>query len=177
MPLIGPRVILPDWSVGTVEQGAAMQAERDRLRAASFVLVRIRGSAGTGDVLRCRGCNGRHEFLTLRCIPQPFSGLQGGLFGYYHTLGVTGAAMTLSPAERARFDAVARLFDGRPDLAAGHPQTARIIATPERDVDLGAISLGILTPITKAEARRYADRINARGIHPPFTLPGLGLEV
>jgi hypothetical protein len=60
-----------------------------------------------------------------------------------------------------------------PDLATSHPFTARSLHVAERDMDWGAISLGILIPITPTKARQLAAAINSRGIHPRFTLPGL----
>jgi hypothetical protein len=170
---MGPRIMLPNWRIGTADEAARMQAERDRILASRFFLVRIRGNSGMGDVLRCRGCGGRHQYLTLACISQPFSGLTGGLFAYYHTLGVSGAVEALSPAQRARVQHIARVLNGQPDLASSHPRTARGIATAERDMDLGAVSLGVLEPVSRAEARRLVQRINGTGLQPPLILPGL----
>lgn len=169
MPLIGPRVVLPDWSIGTPEQAAEMDAEKRQLAANQFFLVRI---SGQWDRWRCRNCHSHHPYLTLRCIEQPFSGLTGGLYAVWKAVGAHEVLPTLSPAQRAKFDRVAGLFSGV-DLASSHPRTARGLAVAETDADLGAIALGILTPVSKAHAQALLDRINVYLRADPLKVPGL----
>jgi hypothetical protein len=168
MPLIGPRVYLPDWTIGTPEQAEAMRRERERIEAANYFLVRI---SGQWDRWRCRNCGGKHPYLTLRCIEQPFSGLTGGLYAVWHHVGANGIMPTLSPAQRAKFDRLAGIFAGV-DLSASHPQMARNVGTAEKDIDLGAIALGILEPIARATAQALVKRINV-ALQPPLVVPGL----
>jgi hypothetical protein len=169
----GPRVVLLDFSLGTPEQAIAIERERQRLLAAKFYLVKTSGNGGLGEGLRCRNCSGRHRYLTLRCVEQPFDGLSQGVYAYLKVAGDTGAVAYMNPAQRARYDAAGQLFGPLADLATSHPQTARRFQGDERDLDVAAVALGILDPISKAMAQRLADRINLRGARPPFTLPGL----
>lgn len=167
---VSDTIELP-WFMPTPE---AMR-ERRRILAGRYFLVRAAGGPA-GEIWRCGRCNGKHRYFTLMCKEQPFSGLTGGLYAFWHVVGAHGAATYLSDAQRGRLRELSRLFGpsrDAPDLASAHPQTARQIATAERDADLGALALGILEPITQSEAQRYADRINAAGIRPAFTLPGL----
>lgn len=171
-----PSVILPDFSLGTPEQAIAIERERTRLLASKFFLVKISGNAGIGEGLRCRNCGGRHRHLTLLCCEQPFDGLTQGVYAYLKVAGDTGAAAYMNPAQRARYEAAGKLFGpvaNAADLATSHPQTARRIQGDVRDMDVAAVALGILDPISKAMAQQLANRINARGIRPKFTLPGL----
>ncbi len=163
-----PRVVLPDWTIGTPEEAARLEAERQRILASSYFLVRI---SGQWDRWRCRNCHGHHPYLTLRCIEQPFSGLDGGLYAVWKAVGAHEVLPTLSPAQRAKFDRVAALFSGA-DLASSHPRTARGLAVAETDADLGAISLGLLEPISKTKAQVLVDRINIY-LKPPLVVPGL----
>lgn len=146
-------------------------AERERLLATKYVLVRI---AGNGEVWRCGRCNQKHSHLTLGCISQPFTGLDGGLYAYWKTVGDTGAVKFLSPVERERFNRLSGLFGTGPDLATAHPLTARAINPGGRDLEYGAFALGLLEPIKRAEALSLVRRINLKGFK--LVLPGL-LEV
>jgi hypothetical protein len=163
-------IALP-WFVPTRE---ALK-ERRKILAGRYFLVRAAGGPA-GEIWRCRRCNGKHRYFTLMCKEQPFSGLTGGLYAFWHTVGAQGAAAYLSDAQRARLREMSKLFgpsQDAPDLATAHPQTVRQFATAETDADLGALALGILEPITQTEAQRYADRINAAAGRRIFTLPGL----
>lgn len=147
--------------------------DRERLLAGQFFLVNIaRGAAG--EIWRCRRCRGKHRYLTLMCVEQPFSGLTGGLYAYWHTVGAHGAEAFLTTSERARLDAIAaQINPGRADLASSHPETARAIGTGERDADVGALALGLLEPIKADKARDLVRRINMRAGGDVLTLPGL----
>lgn len=172
-----PEIALP-WFLPSAET----MAEQERLLAGRFFLVKI---AGNGEVWRCRRCGGKHRYLTLMCVEQPFSGLTRGLYAYYRTVGVHGAMNYLTPAERSRYAELARMFGplDTPDLATSHPLMARSMGTGERDADLGALSftatepsstaLGLVERISRDKAARLAARINSRGIKPPFVLEGL----
>jgi hypothetical protein len=171
-------IVLPPWMM-TREQ----EKEQRRILAGRYFLVKI---AGNGDVWRCRHCKGKHRYLTLMCVEQPFSGLTRGLFAYYKTVGMHGAQAYLSPVERARYAALSKMFrplDGAPDIATAHPQFARHVNTAERDADVGAFTfvatepsstaLGLVEPVSRDKAARLVARINARGIKPPLVVEGL----
>lgn len=175
LPTLGKEIPRP-WFLPSAE----VLAEQRRILEGTYFLVRIRGNGGIGEALVCDpkkgGCGRKHDYLTLRCVEQPFSGLTGGLFAYYRAVGDNGLVNTLSPTEQQRFAAVqssvgwmARL----PDLATHHPETARGMGLDARDAQLAAVALGILEPIPPSLARKYRDRINARGVRPRFTLPGM----
>lgn len=160
------RVVLPNWTIGTPEQAEAIEEHRRRLLASRYFLVKI---AGNGDVWRCRNCNAKHTYLTLHCIEQPFPGVYGGLYAYYHTVTASGAHLAFDPVQQARYDRFKELFDLQqlPDLATGHPMLARALATSDNEADIGALSLGVLEPITKTEAERFAGWIRDRGCSRP----------
>lgn len=173
-----PEIALP-WFYPSEET----EAEQERILKSRFFLVRI---AGNGDVWRCGRCGGKHEYLTLMCVPQPFSGLSRGLFAYWKTVGAHGAEQHLPPAERSRLKDLDRMFaatNGLPDLATSHPETVRSLQVAERDADIGAYSfvavkpgptaLGLVEPIARVRALKLAERINLRGIKPAFVLEGV----
>lgn len=175
LPTLGKEIPRP-WFLPSPET----LAEQRRIMESTYFLVSIRGTTSPlGEWLRCDpkkgGCGGKHEYITLRCCPQPFSGITGGLFAYWRAVGDNGLANSLSPSERARYDALTNALGGIPDLAASHPELARTLTRglAPNDAQIGAVALGILEPIPPTLARRYADRINARGCRPRFTLPGI----
>lgn len=177
--MIESPLVLP-WFIPS----AATVREQERILRGRFFLVKI---AGNGEVWRCRRCGGKHRYLTLMCVEQPFSGLTRGLFAYWKTVGAHKAQAYLTPAERARYAELERMFGpaarGLPDFAAAHPQTARGVGTAERDADMGAISLvatdpsatalGMVEVISRDKAARLVERINARGLKPPLLVEGI----
>lgn len=154
--------------------------EQQRILAGRYFLVKI---AGNGDVWRCRRCGGKHRYLTLMCVEQPFSGLTRGLYAYYRTVGVYGAESYLSPVERARYAELRRLFGDAPDIATSHPEFARQVGTADRDADVGAFTftatepsataLGLVEKIDRDKASRLVARINGRGLKPPLIVEGI----
>lgn len=153
----------------------------------SFYLVRIGGNDGTGEVWRCKGpdpknptgCGGKHPYLTLNCIEQPFSRATDGLYAYWYTVKEWGVDQMMRPGspEWVRFQQLSQQFGfaGTPDIASSHPQLARSLTSDltRRDGIRGSIGLGLLVEITPGEARMRRDAINARGCTPRFTLEGL----
>jgi hypothetical protein len=170
-------VRMPDGRLVDVPYLVSSETERERRRilTARFFLVR---QGSLGEIFRCGLCNGKHTYLTLRCVEQPFSGLGGGLVAYYRVMGTPEALARMHPAERERFAEVARIFDPisrATDLGARHPHLAATLGKAEllgeHDAALGAIALGILEPIPQTLAQRLLDRINVRGGR--LTVPGL----
>ena len=159
--------------------------EQQRILSSQYFLVRIRGNGGIGEALVCDpkkgGCGAKHDYLTLRCVEQPFSGITGGLLAYYAAAGDPALVNGLPPSERLRLDAmrralpggVGRVLDGLPDFATHHPEAARAMKLDAHDAQLAAVALGILEPIPSSLARKYRDRIRARGTRPRFDLPGM----
>lgn len=154
--------------------------EQKRILESSYFLVRIAGNASIGEALVCDpkrgGCGQKHQYLTLRCVEQPFSGITGGLYAYFRAVRDNGLEKFLTPSESARLEALdGEFFDGMPDLATMHPGLARQMTDGlgANDAQLAAVALGVLEPIPASLARKYRDRINARGVRPRFTLPGM----
>ncbi|MGE3267156.1 MAG: hypothetical protein AB7P40_00315 [Chloroflexota bacterium] len=174
LPTLGKEVPRP-WFLPSAET----LAHQRRILSSTYFLVRTKGNAGIGEALTCDprkgGCGAKHEFLTLRCVPQPFSAITGGLYAYYRAIGDNGLERMLSPSERARFDAIKEQMPlmGLPDLATHHPEMARSLGLAPNDAQLSGLALGVLEPIPPTLARKYRDRINARGIKPKFSLPGM----
>lgn len=155
-----------------------LEAQR-RILSSQYFLVRIGGNGGIGEALRCDptkgGCGAKHQYITLRCVEQPFSALTGGLYAYFRAVGDNGLERALTPSERERFEAIKRQvpFADLPDLATSHPEMARAGGLAPTDAQLSALALGVLEPIPPTLARRYAQRINDRGCRPRFELPGM----
>lgn len=149
-------------------------AERDRLLAARFFLVR---QGSLGEIFRCKRCNVKHAYMTLMCVERPFSGVAEGLWAYFQTMGTPQAMASMTSGERRRVQHVKQLFGpagaALPDLATLHPQFARGMRVSERDVQSAAIPLGILEEVPNALAQRFQDRINGKGLRPKLALPGL----
>ncbi|HEY1292940.1 MAG TPA: hypothetical protein VGJ60_07675 [Chloroflexota bacterium] len=123
-----------------------------RLRDSQYFLVRNRDGM-TGERYRCsvpelHNCNGLHEYLTYMGVYRPFRGLEGALWGYAQVRGDS----TLRH----------RLLDWAPHLAAGHPLTAQALRPNEPGVDIIAIAIGVLEPISKARAEQLMAEINSR---------------
>lgn len=174
--MLGPRVVLPDFSVGTLEQAVEIERQRNRILASKYHLVKISGNGGIGEILRCRNCGSSHRYMSLMCVERPWSGVEDGLRAYFQVAGDFAALRYMPPAQRARHEKARRLFQpsaGLADLASSHPQMARQIQGDLNDVDVGSVAIGLLEPISKSMAQQLANRINARGLKPPFTLPGL----
>jgi hypothetical protein len=146
------------------------QAERNALLTSQYFLVRI---AGNGDVWKCKHCGAKHNYITDQCIERPFSGIDGGLYGYWYTININNAADALTEKDKERYERLKGIFGGGPDLASSHPQTARSIGTEFNAGDKGAFALGVLVGITKKDAQDLQDRINDTGVKPRLLVPGL----
>jgi hypothetical protein len=144
--------------------------EQENILANMYFLVRQGDTFG--ERLKCVDCGGRHDYITLRCVPKPVNGLANGLYAYYRAIKDTGREHDLRPEEQTRFDTIIDLLMQMPDLSRTHPQLARqfVKDVGPKDAQLGAVSLGILEPISPTEARKLADDINTKGIRPRFEL-------
>jgi hypothetical protein len=161
-------LVLPSWLPSFEER-----RRKDEALARQYGLIRIAGNAGY-DLMRCGRCRGKHAYLTLMCEPQPFDGATRGVYAWFHALGLAGAELHMTPAERQRFANLRRMLNlGRQDFASAHPRTARQFGTAENDADVGAIPLGLWEPIAPTLAQRLLDRVNAKGPKPPLVVPGL----
>lgn len=162
-PRTVPIADVPDLEAHVRALGMLTDEDAVRLHAieqAQWVLVRI---DGIGERWRCNRCGCRHAHFTTLCVERPFRGLREGLRAYWHNAGVANPA-DLSPAMRRHKGLLDDLFDGKPPvaLAERHPEMARKLATPERDLDLGVFVLGTIDPIDDKTAREKIAQINAR---------------
>lgn len=161
---IAQEVTIP-WWVTSPER----EIEKKKLLMGQFFILR---QGELGEIFRCKNCKGKHTYYTLMCVERPFDGLRQGLLAYYHNIGLAGGEKYLSTLEYQRYQEISKKVGGR-NLADGHPQLARSIGTEANDYDIGALSLGLLEPITKRKAEVLAWNINLKGIKPEFRLEGL----
>lgn len=169
----GSAIVVPPY-VLTPEQ----DAERVKLLSSSFFLVK---QGSLGEIFRCGLCQTKHAYLTLRCVEQPFSGLDGGLVAFYKVMGRPSVQEQMRPDERARLRTVGRVFRPMldlPELGQRHPamsgQMAKAADLGDRDAMLASVALGILEPLSKEHAQRLLNRINLR--NGKLTVPGLNDE-
>jgi hypothetical protein len=156
---------------GVVERAALIRAlgfmppeqaaQFDALLDASYVLVRNDGAERARCNPRRGGCNAIHAHFTYLCIPRPFRGLHEGLYAYWANVGQRRDD-ELTAEQRSRLQSLGPLFTKSAPLATVHPRTARELGTRQDDVDLGAVLLGTLDPISPLQARLYAEQINMK---------------
>lgn len=148
--------------------------EQEALLASMYFLV-LQGDA-FGERLKCTECGRRHDYITLRCIPKPITGLANGLYAYYRALADNYTLGELHPKDRDRLEQIQEVIGQMPDLASVHPQMARKLVTDigPSDMKMGAVALGVLEGISETEAKRFEQQINDKGIKPRFRLAGVG---
>ena len=125
-----------------------------------------------GERLKCTVCGRRHDYITLMCVEKPISGLANGLYAYYRALKDAHVETELKPAQLTRLNEIYEVLQRMPDLSKVHPQLARKVVQDigPSDLQIGAVSLGILEGISPTEARSLVERINYTGIRPSYTL-------
>ena len=102
------------------------------------------------------GCGREHAYFTLMCIDQPFRGLNKALYAL--------------AAVREDNEMVRNILEWAPDIADGHPETARAWKPELPGQDLLGIALGFAEPITKARAEMLASLIQSKRPPRPFIL-------
>lgn len=144
--------------------------EQELILANMFFLVR-QGDA-FGERLKCVECGNRHDYITLKCIEKPITGIANGLYAYYRAIKDHHLEAELPPSQQSRLAEIQQMLQNMPDLGKVHPELARKVVQQigPSDLQLGAVSLGLLEPISPTEARRKADKINETGIRPKFVL-------
>jgi hypothetical protein len=136
-------------------------ARLDAIERASWCLVKM----DQGEYWRCGRCGCVHKVtgvgpvLTYYCVPFPCRGIREALAAHYKHAGARSG--DLSPRQRLGIEEVLG-DDETPELADHHPDLARRLHTPERDVEYVGLVLGTVEPISPEDARRYASLINAR---------------
>lgn len=109
-----------------------------------------------------RGCGRVHSHITYLCVELPFRGGDGLEQGLYLSM----RAATSDARRNSILTAVSKL----PDLAQGHPFTARDLEPDESGENWLAVLLSLPEPITRKEAEKFAMRINAKRPIIPFDI-------
>lgn len=160
--VIHPRIVEGDDGFERVE-GLMNRSEARQLNAilrSRFFLFRNDGG-DYGERMVCkaknpdgtwRGCGRTHSYITSMCIELPFRGGEGLEQG----LWLTFRAAHSDSRKAALLAAMSRL----PDLANGHPLTARDLAPKEPGENWLGVLLSLPEPITKQKAKEFAQRIN-----------------
>lgn len=161
-----PRKLTTSW----FQPNITTLQEQDNILSHMYFLVK-QGDV-FGERLICRECGARHDYITLRCVYKPITGLANGLYAYYRAIKDHQLEGDLSPGNQARFAEIQAALQNMPDLATVHPSLARKLAADlgPSDLQLGALSLGILEGISPTEAHRLADKINEKGLKPRYEL-------
>lgn len=107
-----------------------------------------------------RGCGLVHAYISYMCVELPFRGGQGLEEGFF----LSFKASTDEIRQRQILTALSRI----PDLAAGHPLTARDFQPESPGEDWLAVLVSLPEPITREQALKFQDRINSR--RPPTLL-------
>lgn len=178
-PLVLPdgRVITPRLTVGRDGTprvaGLMSRREWEQLRAieqSEYFIFKNDGGA-LGERLKCRwhtkdpatGLDDPfsapvfHMYFSYMCQPLPFRGLKNGLW-----------VMSRYATEEYKAD-ILKASTGIPELALGHPNTARDwLGTSLADETVAGILLALPEPITREQALHFIDRINEQ--RPPIRI-------
>lgn len=142
----------------------------DRILKSQYFLFRNDGGQ-YGERLVCRkqnpdgtfrGCGLKHMYITCMCIEMPFrggAGLEEGLW-------LTFRAAT----DEVRKNQIIRAISKLPDLATGHPMTARDLQPDDPGENWLSVLLSVPEPISREKAEYFARRINSRRPPYPFDL-------
>ncbi len=109
-----------------------------------------------------RGCGLVHSHITYMCRELPFRGGDGLEQGLYLSFRVA--------TDDARKNSLLTAISKLPDLANGHPLTARDFAPKESGEDWLGVLLSLPEPITRKEAEKFAARINDQRPPMPFSI-------
>lgn len=175
--VLGPKVETDDRGVLRVP-GFLTRSEQEQLEAvltAQFFLF-PNGTGDYGERMICRarnpdgsvrGCGQKHMHITSNCIELPFkggTGLEAGLFAVFRA--------TRDGAKRqqiqAALDHIPEFFARMPDVATGHPFSARDWRPDQPGDNWLAALISLPEVISVEKARRFAVRINES--HPPIRL-------
>lgn len=154
-----PTITLDDGQYRV--NGLMTRAEFDfieRVRMSRFYLVSNDGGE-LGERGKCRRCGLLHQYLTYMCIERPFRGLEEGLRTWLR-----------AGTDEAKRSKVVQALSNIPDLATGHPATARDLRPTQPGEAWYSLLIGVAEPITDAIAQRFAQRINDQRPPVPFVL-------
>lgn len=169
---IRPR--LQEDDDGTQRVAGLMTRSEERqlqavLRAQYFLFANQGGQYGERMVCRAqnpdgswRGCGRVHAYLTYLCCELPFRGGDGLERGLYLSMRVA--------TSDARKNSIMQAISKLPDLAEGHPFTARDLEPGQSGENWLAVLLSLPEPITRQQAEKFAARINDKRPPVPFDL-------
>lgn len=165
LPTLKKEIARP-WFLPSQE---VLDAQRQLLNNTYFL---VKQGDAFGERLRCTRCGRRHDYITLMCVEQPFTGMTGGLYAYYRAITDNKLENDLNPQERSRFHQVTSALGGMQDISRMHPELARKITSGlgPTDMQLGAISYGVLEGIAAVHAAALVRKINDRGLRPKLVL-------
>lgn len=160
--LIRPHITVDEH--GTQRVGGLMTAfewqQLQLILRSQFFIFRNDGGE-YGERMKCerkmpdgsvRGCGLRHSYITSHCVEMPFRGGTGLEEGLY----LTFRAATDSVRQHQILKAISKL----PDLATGHPFTARDLEPDDPGENWLSVLLSLPEPITKEQAMKFAQKIN-----------------
>lgn len=101
-----------------------------------------------------RGCGNKHSHITSMCVEMPFRGGSGLEQGFYLSFRAA--------TDEARRNSIMLAMSKLPDLAEGHPFTARDLAPEHPGENWLAVLISLPEPITKQKALDFANKINDR---------------
>jgi hypothetical protein len=170
--LIKPRVNVDEngiTRVGTLMTGSEWWTLQKILRSQYFLFRNEGGDYGERLICRkqnpdgtWRGCGLKHMYITYMCVEMPFrggDGLEEGLF-------LTFRAATDQIRKHQILTAISKL----PDLAMGHPMSARDFQPDDPGENWLSVLLSVPEPITRERAEHFAAKINDRRPPIPFDL-------
>jgi len=152
-----------EWDqLGAVLRGKYFFFRNDTGETGERMVCKARNPDGS-----MRGCGRKHSHITCMCIELPFkggSGLEAGLYAVFQATSDPLRRELLQTAIQRLPDLYQRL----PDIATGHPFSARAWAPQEPGRNwLGAL-VSLPEPIKEAKAREKAIQIN--DAKPPIRL-------
>ncbi len=109
-----------------------------------------------------RGCGLIHSHITFMCVELPFRGGQGLEEGFYLSFRAA--------TDRAKQSAILKTISKLPDLARGHPLTARDMLPDDDGENWLAVLISLPEPISREQALKFQDRINSRHPAIPFDI-------
>lgn len=137
------------------------------LRAQYFLFHNDGGQYGERMICKARnpdgtwrGCGLIHPYISYMCCELPFRGGDGLEQGLYLTL----RAATDDVRRNQLLKAISKI----PDLAQGHPFTARDLQPKEPGENWLAVLVSLPEPITRERALKFQERINSK--RPPIPL-------
>lgn len=166
--IVRPRIEEGDDGIQRVA-GLMTRSEWRQLEAvlrSKYFLFRNNGNSQFAERMVCRtkmpdgswrGCGLVHPYITCMHVEMPFRGGEGLEEGFWLSYRVA--------TDEVRQNQLLKAISRVPDIASGHPFTARDLQPESPGENWLAVLVSLPEPITRAQAVKFADRINER--NPP----------